>query len=397
GCRLSAWSKWSVGGDGADHEPTANSRLPGKMNEANDQGIVRVIIAGGGTGGHLFPGLAVADALGRRGPSRIVFVGSSRGIETRVVSKRGYPLRTLPVRALRGQGLLGLANSALRLPASLLSAWRLLGEIRPDLLIGVGGYASGPVVVAGWSRRIPTVLLEQNAHPGLTNRVLAHFADRICVSFPESMEYFPRSRTVQTGNPVRPPAEPMTGHREGFSVLIFGGSAGAHRLNEIGVEAMARLERSGLRVVHQTGDADLETVRHRYRRQGIEADVRPFIDDMAAAYAAADIVVCRAGATTLAELTALGKPALLVPYPYAADDHQRKNAESLVARGAAMMILDRELSAASLSQAVTALRADPERLATMARAARRLGRPEAVERVVDVCLELIQNRRRRAA
>jgi UDP-N-acetylglucosamine--N-acetylmuramyl-(pentapeptide) pyrophosphoryl-undecaprenol N-acetylglucosamine transferase len=367
------------------------------MNEANDQGILRVIVAGGGTGGHLFPGLAVADAFGRRRPSRIVFVGSSRGIETRVVAKRGYPLRTLPVRALRGQGLLGFASSALRLPASLVSAWRLLGEIRPDLLIGVGGYASGPVVVAGRSRRIPIVLLEQNAHPGLTNRVLAHFADRICVSFPESVEYFPRERTIQTGNPVRPPAEQRAERREGFSILIFGGSAGAHRLNEIGVEAVARLERSGLHIVHQTGEADFESVRGRYRGHEIEADVRPFIDDMAAAYAAADVVVCRAGATTLAELTALGKPALLVPYPYAADDHQRKNAESLVARGAAMMILDRELSTANLSQAIASLRAEPGRLAAMARAARTLGRPDAAERVVDVCLELIQNQRRGAA
>ena len=363
------------------------------MNEANDQGILRVIVAGGGTGGHLFPGLAVADALGRRRPARVVFVGSSRGIETRVVAKRGYPLRTLPVRALRGQGLLGLANSTLRLPASLISAWRLLAEIRPDLLIGVGGYASGPVVVAGRTRRIPTVLLEQNAHPGLTNRILAHFADRICVAFPESTKYFPQSRTVQTGNPVRPPAEQAAARREGFSVLIFGGSAGAHRLNEIGVEAMSRLERNGLRIVHQTGDGDFETVRDRYRERGIEADVRPFIDDMAAAYASADIVVCRAGATTLAELTALGKPALLVPYPYAADDHQRKNAESLVTRGAAMMILDRELSAVNLSQAVTELRAEPERLAAMARAARALGRPDAAERVVDVCLRLVEEKR----
>jgi UDP-N-acetylglucosamine--N-acetylmuramyl-(pentapeptide) pyrophosphoryl-undecaprenol N-acetylglucosamine transferase len=367
------------------------------MNEANDRGILRVIIAGGGTGGHLFPGLAVADALGRRRPSRIVFVGSSRGIETRVVAKRGYSLRTLPVRALRGQGLFGIANSAMRLPASLFSAWRLLGEIRPHLLIGVGGYASGPVVVAGWLRRVPTVLLEQNAHPGLTNRVLARFADRICVSFSESLEDFPHGRTVQTGNPVRPPAEVTTARREGFSVLIFGGSAGAHRLNEIGVEAMTLLERGGLHIVHQTGEADFEAVRERYQGLEIEADVRPFIDDMAGAYAAADVVVCRAGATTLAELTALGKPALLVPYPYAADDHQRKNAESLVAQGAAIMILDRELSATSLAAAIAGLRAEPDRLAAMARAARSLGRPDATERVVEVCFELLQNERRKAA
>jgi len=355
-----------------------------------------VIVAGGGTGGHLFPGLAVADALAKRRPCRIVFVGSSRGIETRVVTKRGFPLRTLPVRALRGQGPLGLVTAALRLPASLVSAWRLVAELRPELLIGVGGYASAPAVVAGWARRIPTVLLEQNAHPGLTNRLLARFADRVCVAFPESAPYFPKGRTFETGNPVRPPVSQAVERREGFSILIFGGSAGAHRLNEIGVEAMERLPGSAppARIVHQTGEADFAWVRDRYRERRIEADVRPFIDDMAAAYAGADLVVCRAGATTLAELTALGKPAVLVPYPYAADDHQRKNAESLVGRGAAIMILDRELSAENLSRAIGELRSEPQRLAGMATAARALGRPDAAERVVDVCLELVRERRR---
>ena len=370
------------------------------MNEDNDQReqrILRVIVAGGGTGGHLFPGLAVADALAKRRPCRIVFVGASRGIETRVVGKRGFPLRTLPVRALRGQGPLGLATSALRLPASLVSAWRLVDELRPELLIGVGGYASAPAVVAGWARRIPTVLLEQNAHPGLTNRLLARFADRVCVAFPESAPYFPSGRTIETGNPVRPPvSQPAERRPEGFSILIFGGSAGAHRLNEIGVEAMERLAGPAprARIVHQTGEADFAWVRARYRERSIEADVRPFIDDMAAAYAGADLVVCRAGATTLAELTALGKPAVLVPYPYAADDHQRKNAQSLVGRGAAMMILDRELSAENLSQAIGELRAQPERLAAMATAASALGRPDAAERVVDVCLNLVRDRQR---
>lgn len=355
-----------------------------------------MIVAGGGTGGHLFPGIAVAETMAKRRPCRLLFVGASRGIEARVVPQRGYALRTLPVRALRGQGARGLVSSALRLPASVASAWRLLGEIRPDLLVGVGGYASGPAVIAAWARRVPTVLLEQNAHPGLTNRLLARLADRVCVAFPESAAYFPANRTIETGNPVRAPSASPRGERSGFSVLIFGGSAGARRLNEVGVEAMARLARSAerLHVLHQTGAADLESVRGRYRQHSIDADVRPFIDDMAAAYAAADLVVCRAGATTIAELTALGKVAVLVPYPFAADDHQRKNAESLVARGAALLILDHELTPAGLARAIEPLRADPRRLATMAAAARALGRPDAAERVVDVCLELIQNRRR---
>jgi UDP-N-acetylglucosamine--N-acetylmuramyl-(pentapeptide) pyrophosphoryl-undecaprenol N-acetylglucosamine transferase len=355
-----------------------------------------VIVAGGGTGGHLFPGLAVADALGQRRRCNVTFVGSSHGIETRVVPKRGYSLRTLPVRALRGQGPMALAASVLRLPASLLAARRIVREVRPDLLIGVGGYASAPTVVAGWSGRTPTVLLEQNAHPGATNRVLARFADRICVAFPESTRYFPAERTTLTGNPVRPPVGLAKERGEGFSVLIFGGSAGAHRLNEVGVEAMGLMAETGEvpRIVHQTGEADLEWVRGEYLARGLEADVRSFIDDMAAAYAAADLIVCRAGATTLAEITALGKAALLVPYPYAADDHQRKNAESLVERGAALMILDRELSPSRLAEAITGLRAAPERLATMARNARAVGRPDAADRVADVCLELVQEGRR---
>jgi UDP-N-acetylglucosamine--N-acetylmuramyl-(pentapeptide) pyrophosphoryl-undecaprenol N-acetylglucosamine transferase len=357
-------------------------------------GELRVIVAGGGTGGHLFPGLAVADALAARRPCRTVFVGSSRGIETRVVPQRGFALRTLPVRALRGQGAIGTASSALRLPASVAVAWRMVGEIRPDLLIGVGGYASAPAVAAAWMRGVPTVLLEQNAHPGLANRVLGRLADRICVSFAESAAYFPADRTVQTGNPVRPPSAAARSAHEGFSILIFGGSAGARRLNEIGVEAVARLVPGGtpLRVVHQTGSAERDAVAARYQQHGIDADVRAFIDDMGAAYADADLVVCRAGATTLAELTALGKPAVLIPYPFAADDHQRKNAESLVSRGAALQILDRELTAEGLAGSIAALRDDPARLAAMARAAKALGRPDAAERVVDVCLDLVHKR-----
>jgi UDP-N-acetylglucosamine--N-acetylmuramyl-(pentapeptide) pyrophosphoryl-undecaprenol N-acetylglucosamine transferase len=242
------------------------------------------------------------------------------------------------------------------------------------------------------------VLLEQNAHPGATNRVLARFADRICASFPESVRYFPAERTILTGNPVRPPIGQKTERRGGFSVLIFGGSAGAHRLNEVGVEAVALMANAGAapHIVHQTGEADLEWVRARYRELDLDADVRAFIDDMGAAYAGADLIVCRAGATTLAEITALGKAALLVPYPYAADDHQRKNAESLVERGAALMVLDRELSAQRLADAIAGLRAAPDRLAGMAEKARASGRPDAADRVVDVCLELVERRRRGA-
>lgn len=360
------------------------------MNE-----VFRVIIAGGGTGGHLFPGLAVAEVLKQRAPTEIVFFGSSYGIENRVVPKHGYRLVLLPVRALRGQGSLGLLVSSIRLPLSVIGAWRRLGEIRPELVVGVGGYASAPAVLAAWMRRIPTVLLEQNAHPGLTNRLLGKLADRVCITFPESARHFPRARTVETGNPVRPPAGRGEKRNGAFAILIFGGSAGAHRLNEVGVDAVAALRDKGPmpRIVHQTGEADLDWVKSRYRALGIDADVRPFIDDMPSAYTAVDLVVCRAGATTLAEITALGKPAVLIPYPYAADDHQRKNAESLVARGAAVMILDRELTPENLSRAIHRLRDDPESLRAMSASSRALGRPGAAERVVDVCLELVHRRK----
>ena len=354
-----------------------------------------MIVAGGGTGGHLFPGLAVVDAMARRRAVELVFIGSERGIESRVVPKLGHRLHLLPVRALRGQNAAGTLAAAFQVPVSVATAWRILGDVRPDLVLGVGGYASAPAALAAWARRIPTVLLEQNAMPGMTNRLLGRIADRVCVNFPETARYFPPERTVETGNPVRltaPAPAPRTSRE--FSVLVFGGSAGARRLNEVGVEAFARLAAEGNapRIVHQAGHAEADAVTARYRERGVAADVRPFIDDMPTAYAAADLVVCRAGASTLAELTALGKPAILVPYPFAADDHQRRNAEALVARGAAVMILDREISAEKLAVEISSLRDDPTRLRAMAEAAKSLGRPDAAEKVVDVCLALIDER-----
>jgi UDP-N-acetylglucosamine--N-acetylmuramyl-(pentapeptide) pyrophosphoryl-undecaprenol N-acetylglucosamine transferase len=355
---------------------------------------LKVIVAGGGTGGHLFPALAVVDALARRCPASVVFVGSERGIESRVVPKMGHVLHRLPVEGLRGRGLRGLASGAMRIPAAVAAAWRVLSDFAPDLAIGVGGYASVPAVIAAKLRRVPTVLLEQNAIPGMTNRLLGRIADRICASFPESLAYFPAGRAVETGNPVR--VAPLAPAREDgdFAILVFGGSAGAHRLNEVGVEAAALLAADGqqVRIVHQTGTAEADDVRARYAERGLEADVRAFIDDMPAAYAAADLVVCRAGASTIAELTAFGKPSILVPYPYAADDHQRKNAESLSLRGAAVMILDREVTPERLAAEIRRLRDDPGRFAAMAEASRALGRPDAAERVADVCLSLVAER-----
>lgn len=350
-----------------------------------------MIVAGGGTGGHLFPGLAVAEHLRVGKGDDVLFVGSAFGIEARVIPRTAFPFRALTVRGLRGRGLRGVFQLAWQQPVAIGNAWRIVREFNADVIVGVGGYASFPIVFAAWLRRIPSVLLEQNAHPGLANRVLARIARRVCTTFPGAEKFLPAAKVVVTGNPVRPFAQATPQARTGFSLLVFGGSQGARRINEAltaGVKAlMSRIP--GLQIVHQTGRDDLERTQQHYREAGIDAEVLGFIDDMGAAYARADLVICRAGATTLAELTALGKPSILIPYPFAADDHQRANAEVLVAAGAARMILDRDLTAETLVEAVTELAEDRSRLQAMGAAALTLGRPDAAQQVVAICREVV--------
>jgi len=381
------------------------------------------MIAGGGTGGHLFPGIAVAEAARRRDPNgAILFVGSERGLETRVVPGAGFDFEALPAAPLRGRGARDRSRAIAGLVASVPRARALVRRFAPDAIVGLGGYASAPAVIAGRLTRTPIVLLEQNARPGLTTRLLARLADRVCVSFPESAACFAPGKAVVTGNPVRwsdagggaaglgvdaaseaspPPSPPSaaspsqtapTTERRGLALLIFGGSAGARTLNHAGPALAAALaDVPGLSIVHQTG-ADAESpVRAAYAAAGIAADVRPFIADMRAAYAAADVVICRAGATTIAELAALGKPAILVPYPYAADDHQRANAESLVRAGAATMVLDAEASGERLAAEVRRLLAADARM-TMAARVRELARPDAARRVLATVEALVYAR-----
>jgi UDP-N-acetylglucosamine--N-acetylmuramyl-(pentapeptide) pyrophosphoryl-undecaprenol N-acetylglucosamine transferase len=350
---------------------------------------MRMIVAGGGTGGHLFPGLAVAEILAGR-EVQVLFVGSAYGIEASAVPKTRFPFRPLAVRAVRGRGIRGLLGFAWQIPVALLQAWRMIGQVRPRLVLGLGGYGSVPVVMAAWLRRVPTVLMEQNVHPGLANRCLAYLASRVCTTFAESARFFPAGKSVQTGNPVRQLASAVAPAPQQFTLFVFGGSQGAHRINQSAVDAAAILEEKlgGLRVIHQTGVADEEWVRRRYLEMGVAAEVLPFIDDMASAYGRANLVVCRAGATTLAELASVGKPAILVPYPFAADDHQRANAEVLVRHGAAEMILDADLTGRILADRVHGLALDPARLAVMSEAARRFAVPDAAVRVADVCWQV---------
>lgn len=353
-----------------------------------------MVVAGGGTGGHLFPGLAVAEAVAGADAHAVLFVGSAFGIEARVIPRTRFALELIPIRGLRGRGWRGGAELALQLPAALLRAWRILGRFRADVVLGVGGYASFPVVAAAWLRRVPTVLLEQNAHPGLANRVLGRLARRVCTTFAEANRYFPAARVVVTGNPVRAFAPPPPAPRRGFTVLVFGGSQGAQRLNGALLEAAAVLHAAiaDLHIIHQTGAAACADITAAYAQRGIAAEVVAFIDDMGSAYHRADLVVCRAGATTVAELTALGKPAILVPYPFAADDHQRANASVVAARGAGLLVLDVECTGERLAREISALANDRARLRRMGEAARQLAVPDAAARVVATCREVAARR-----
>ena len=356
---------------------------------------LRIVVAGGGTGGHLYPGIAVARELLRREPSaQISFAGTARGIESRVIPREGFQLDLLRSVGLRGASLLAYARGLALIPMGLADAWRILSRRTPDVVIGVGGYSSGPVMLAAVLRRIPTLLLEQNAVPGLTNRTLAHVVDAAAVTFEETVVYFGR-RGFVTGNPVRAEfldktVETETAGRRAPRVLIFGGSQGAHAINMAMVEAASKLAAhvGGLAITHQTGERDLELVRDGYRRAGLAARVEPFLFTMDREVKEADFVVCRAGATTLAELTAAGKPALLIPLPTAADDHQRKNAEVLARAGAAEVLEQRSLTGQELADRILALANDPSRREAMGRAATTLARPHAARAIADRVLIL---------
>lgn len=362
---------------------------------------LRILFAGGGTGGHLFPAIAVARALLAIEPSvAIAFVGTARGIEARIVPTEGFPLEVIRSAGLKGKSIAARARGASLLPASAWDAWRVISRRRPHLVIGVGGYSSGPVVAIAAARGIRTMVLEQNAVPGLTNRLLARLVDAAAVTYDATLPYF-GGRGFVSGNPVRPEfvaaaadSAPATPRRGGLGaearVLIFGGSQGAHAINVAMVEAAAGLapHAGRLSLTHQTGERDLEFVRDGYRRAGVQARVVPFIDEMVVEMTQADVVICRAGATTLAELTAAGRPSILIPLPTATDDHQRKNARVLAEAGAAELIDERELSGARLAAQLLALVDDAPRRAQMAGAARRFARPEAAEAIARRALAL---------
>ena len=357
---------------------------------------MRVLIAAGGTGGHIYPGIALAKELMRRDPASVVrFVGTARGLETRLVPRAGFELSFIESAGLKNVGAAGKLKGLLVLPKSLLAARRLIKEFRPETVVGVGGYVSGPVLLTAALMRVATLVLEPNALPGFTNRQLARFVDAAAVTFEESLRFF-RGKGVVTGNPVRREFFEISKKERDptrFSLLVFGGSQGARAINEGVLAALAHLEehKGVLRIVHQTGEADFEKVRAGYEAAGWneQADARKYIDDMVAFFAESDLVVCRAGATTTAELIAAGKASLMIPFPFAADDHQRRNAEALEKAGASRMVLQQDATGERLAREIGSLVENPERVTQMEEAARSLARGDAAVAAVDLMEKLL--------
>ena len=356
---------------------------------------MRCVIAGGGTGGHLFPGMAIAEAFEEReAGNEVLFIGTERGIEVRVLAGGRFSLRTIRAMPLKGTSLLRKSKSLGSIPLAVSEALSILRGFRPRFVLGVGGYASGPVLLAAYMLGIRRAIHEQNMVPGMTNRILRAFSQRIFVSFEEAKIYFPLKKTFVTGNPIRKeflscPTNRRKGNR--FTILVFGGSAGAHRINEAVMESLNFLGESGssLRFIHQTGREDLDAVSRGYREKGWDALVQPFFEDMVGQYQASDLVICRAGASTIAELAVCGKASILVPYPYAADQHQLIQARRLADLGACRTIQDRELNGQRLAQSILELSSRPEELKRMEEAIQWVGRPNAAQEIVDHCYALV--------
>ena len=350
---------------------------------------MRAILAGGGTGGHVIPALAIANQLKQDYDAEVLFIGTARGIENRLVPAAGYQLQLVRVGALKNVSLVTRAKTAFDLPRAVWDAARMLNEFAPDVVIGVGGYASGPAMLAAIMKRIPTLAFEPNAIPGFANRVVARFVSGAAVYFPQTADYFRNAKV--TGVPVRQAFFEIPPKRGGTpTLLVFGGSQGAHAINQAMIRCLPVLqgEAPGIHIIHQTGERDYNDALAAYEKLGESAEVFKFIDDMPAAFARVDLVVCRSGASTVAEIAAAGKPAIFVPFPRAADDHQRVNAEALARAGAAVVVEESKLEGVWLAETIAALLQDGQRLHRMSAAARELAHPNAAREIVAMAAKV---------
>lgn len=358
------------------------------------------MIAGGGTGGHLFPAVAIAEEfLGRSEMNEVLFIGTQRGLEARLLPSLGFVLRTITVQGMKGKGVRGMAKGLVKIPRGIAQSISILREFRPDVAVGVGGYASGPAVMAAHWMGIRTAVAEQNAVPGFTNRILGRFVDRVFLTFPDKEGRFAPSKKIITGNPVRKEFVqriPVSSRKEKdtFSLLIFGGSQGARAINRAILESLRYLEdlKDRLSITHQTGMSDLDEVKAAYRDLKIAADVRPFITDMPSAYGAADLLICRAGATTIAEITAVGKASILIPFPFAVGGHQELNARVLADAGAAEMIREDALDGKVLAGVIRECAGHSERIRKMETESKKLSNIQAAGRIVDECMALLDGK-----
>ncbi len=348
---------------------------------------MRIIIAGGGTGGHVIPALAIAQQLKKQFGAEVLFIGTARGMETRLVPQAGFPLELIQVGALKNVSLMTRLKTMFDLPRAIMASSRMLTAFDPEVVIGVGGYASGPAMVAAIRRGLPTLAFEPNVVPGFANRMIAHWVSAAAVHFEETCQYFPNCRV--TGVPVRAAFFDVPVKNGGApTLLVFGGSQGAHAINQAmtTTESLAGLRDKvpGIHIIHQTGQRDYDQVLAAYLKSEISVEIYKFIDDMPDTFGRADLLVCRSGASTVGEITAAGKPAIFVPFPAAADDHQNVNARALERAGAAVVVEESNLDAAYLVDTISALISDAGRLRNMSAAAKSLAHPKAVEEIAEM-------------
>lgn len=363
---------------------------------------MKIIIAGGGTGGHIFPGIAVADELRNSASlskNDIIFVGTEHGIESRVIPKESYPLKFIRAQGFAGKSFFKKINSLAVFLLGICDSSRIFSSVKPDVVIGIGGYASVAMVLVAHFRGVPTIILEQNSNPGMANKFLGRFANAIAVTYQDSVSHFPSHKTYLTGNPVRKniikrneqPDYSLFSLQKGiFTILVFGGSTGASSINQAMIEALNHMPdlRKNIQIIHQTGIKDYEKVSEAYRRYNLKVFAAPFLYDMADAYSLADLIICRAGATTLAEITAVGKAAVLIPYPFASDGHQETNARKLADMGAAKIILDKELDGDIVARTIRHMFNEKKARMEMQKVSSALGKIDASEKIVEIILSL---------